>query len=177
MLIELVHANGHYSSEANAHIPPRGIEADSYYSRVSAALRQATRVGATVLYRPNLISFTHNIVHDPSAIERALAADPVIDELKGIAGLVVLPDGLYPFEQRARMIRQEDSLLRQCGRAIVIGAYTNVCVPDVAYNLSSRNPGYSVGIDSSLSVNADYEPVRPEYGRVMDFSLRAELAK
>jgi len=175
MLIELIHANGSYSAEHKTHTPPRGVDAPAYYSRLGAVLGRAAQGGATILYRPNLTSFTHNTVSNLRVVQETLASDPVMHELRSIPAVIVMPDGLLSQRQLQRNLCQEDQLLRECGRAIIVGAYTNVCVSNAAWNLQSRNPGYDIAIDGALSVDAGYQPIRPEFGGIPWASLEAEF--
>lgn len=174
MLIEVVHVNGRYFPDTVSHITPDKLR-DDYYSMLVSKLARAASRGATLLYRPNLTSFTHDIFTDRNDVEKALAADPFLAEARELDGLYIQPDGQKPLDQVKEDVTHEDALLKKCGRAIILGAYLGECVPDVAWNLSSRNEGFEIGIDKSLSIDRGVANLRPEFSSIPHRSIEFAL--
>ncbi len=141
MFIDVVHVNGRYSPETGEHITPDNMQ-DGYYDRLASTLARAASKGVTLLYRPNLNSFTNDIFGDPTELERAR------DD-----------------------VALENELLRKSGQAVVLGAYSTECVPAVAHNMSARNPGYSVAIDPALSIDRGAPFPKPEWGSIPHASV------
>jgi hypothetical protein len=172
MLIEIIHINGQYSPEKRSHIPPDNLPMD-YYPMIVPKLARAADKGATLLYRPNLTTFTHNIFDYPDEIGAALASDPFLAEARTL-DIEVMPDGKKPLKLVEEDIRREDTLLRRCGRAVIFGAYLNECVPFEAGNLKSRNPNLDVGIDFTLSIDRGISAsLEPEYGYIPHKTIAA----
>lgn len=170
MLIEVVHLNGIYSPDKGYHSTPNKLSGDYYLTLVTKLARAVNR-GATLLYRPNLTSFTHDIFSNPKDVEKALATDPFLAEAGKLDDLHIRPDGRKPLDQFKEDIALEDALLKTCGRAIILGAYLDACVPDVAWNLSSRNEGFDIGIDMSLSIDRGVAKIRPEFDAIPHRSI------
>ncbi len=170
MFIEIVHANGIYSPETGKHTTPNKMYA-GYYGRLAHVLGEAASKGAAILYHPNLISFTKDIWATPGEIDRALQSDPCLAIIGGVDGLIVRPDGNRPLDVSQVDLDIKDRLTKEHGGAIVAGAYTRLCVPAAAYNLTVRNPGYPIGIDPQLSIDNGASYVQPEHAAVPHFSI------
>lgn len=153
MFIEVVDINGQYSPETGEHVSPCHMP-DGYYEKLSTTLARAASRGAHILYKPNLTFYADDIFASQSEIKRALASDPFL-ALGGrdIDTMVVRPNGNRPLDIVVADCALENELLKRAGSAVVLGAYTNECVPATAFNLSARNPGYPVAIDPTLSID------------------------
>lgn len=170
MLIEVVHINGQYSSDSQSHTQLEEMS-PSYYGDLCLVLQRAIKSGASVIYRPNLMSIKSN----PDELALAIQSDPFLSVFHNKSALVIQPDFAGRNYQPAHYVIEEDKLLRQHGTAVILGAYTKWCVSAIAHNLMSRNPGYRIGIDMALSVDNGAKYVRPELASIPRFSLRRML--
>jgi hypothetical protein len=144
---------------------------EGYYNRLASVLARAASNGASVLYRPNLTSFTHDIFSSQAAIDTALASDPFLRAFGAREDLIVFPDGQRPLELVQEEVALENTLTRKHGVAIVLGAYTKVCVPYRAYNMAIRNPDCLVGIDPALSIDNGAGFTNPAHATVPHISV------
>lgn len=171
MFIEVVHVNGQYSPEYGEHKPPSNLPKD-YYEKLATTLSHAKSLGASVLYRPNLYALQTDDFLDYTQIGKATISDPFLTALSELKLPVdVRPDGRLPLDIHKESLNVEDELLRKFGRGVVLGAYTTECVPAVAYNIASRNPGYIIGVDPVLSIDRGAPLVNPAYASIANVSV------
>jgi len=173
MLAVVKHVNGIYKPETGVHTPPNKMP-ESYYENLSENLRKTIRHGNPVLYTPNLAFYSPDapdLWADPKAMQGALDSDPFLKTFGDTDSLIIVPDVRKPLDALSADIAREDELLRKHSGAVVLGAYTKWCVAAEAANLISRNPGYPVGVDPSLSIDNGGQYVEERHATVPIQSL------
>ncbi|QQS19467.1 hypothetical protein IPL85_04260 [Candidatus Saccharibacteria bacterium] len=80
--------------------------------------------------------------------------------------LILFPDIKKPLDILRKEIAYKDALLKKRGGAVVLDAYTKICVAAEAANLISRNPGYAIGIDPTLSIDNGHRFTEDQHAAV-----------
>jgi len=153
MYVEVIHANGTYFSDSETH--HQREDRSQYFQTLQWALPRLLQQGAQVVYRPNMPPSCEADLKVPrSLVARAVATDPILSSLERdvLTQITVLPDNVsdesdYLFDTIANI----EALGHE--QAVVIGAYTTLCVAERAMHMREAMPDMPVAIDPALSLS------------------------